>query len=71
MDDRKVKAARYAGFAVNANLKELYPGGSLTAGIQAVSLFAAGNAIGRIMWGALFDRLVIGHCFDPAGHSRR
>lgn len=46
-----------AGFAVNANLKELYAGPSLQAGITAVSLFALANALGRIIWGALFDRM--------------
>jgi OFA family oxalate/formate antiporter-like MFS transporter len=44
-----------AGFAVNANLKELVPAGAL--GLLSVSLFAAANALGRILWGALFDRL--------------
>jgi OFA family oxalate/formate antiporter-like MFS transporter len=48
-----------AGFAVNANLKELYQGGENAAqiGIAAVSLFAVANAAGRILWGALFDRI--------------
>ena len=47
-----------AGFAVNANLKELYQGvGNATLGITAVSLFAIANAAGRILWGALFDRI--------------
>ncbi len=46
-----------AGFAVNANLKELYPGSSLGAGVRAVSFFALANAIGRITWGIIFDRL--------------
>jgi OFA family oxalate/formate antiporter-like MFS transporter len=48
-----------AGFAVNANLKELYQGvGNATQiGITAVSLFAVANAAGRILWGALFDRI--------------
>jgi OFA family oxalate/formate antiporter-like MFS transporter len=46
-----------AGFAVNANLKELFPGGAGTAGVAAVSLFALGNAAGRIGWGLAFDRM--------------
>lgn len=46
-----------AGFTVNANLKELYPGGSLEAGIAAVSCFAIANAAGRIGWGWIFDRI--------------
>lgn len=46
-----------AGFAVNANLKELYPAGSVAVGITAVSFFAMANAAGRILWGLLFDRL--------------
>ena len=46
-----------AGFAVNANLKELYGDGAGSTGVTAVSLFALANAAGRISWGALFDRL--------------
>jgi MFS transporter, OFA family, oxalate/formate antiporter len=46
-----------AGFAVNANLKELAPADALGVGLLSVSLFAAANALGRILWGALFDRL--------------
>jgi OFA family oxalate/formate antiporter-like MFS transporter len=46
-----------AGFAVNANLKELSPSLPLEKGIAAVTLFAGANAFGRIVWGALFDRI--------------
>ncbi len=48
-----------AGFTINANLKELYQGGgdSVQIGITAVSLFALANAVGRIVWGAIFDRV--------------
>lgn len=48
-----------AGFAVNANLKELYsgPGDILKIGITGVALFALANATGRILWGAIFDKL--------------
>jgi OFA family oxalate/formate antiporter-like MFS transporter len=48
-----------AGFAVNANLKELYQGNgnAVQIGIIAVSLFALANAAGRVIWGAVFDRL--------------
>lgn len=48
-----------AGFAVNANLKELFTGGNGAAqtGIMAVSLFALANGLGRICWGILFDRI--------------
>jgi OFA family oxalate/formate antiporter-like MFS transporter len=46
-----------AGFAVNANLKELAPADAVEVGVLSVSLFAAANALGRILWGALFDRL--------------
>lgn len=48
-----------AGFAVNANLKELYMGNGNTVdiGITAVSLFALANAAGRVLWGAMFDRI--------------
>ena len=47
-----------AGFTVNANIKELFPGSSTATGVAAVSLFALANALGRVTWGALFDRLV-------------
>lgn len=46
-----------AGFAVNANLKDLLPGGGLGAGVTAVGVFALANAAGRMAWGWLFDRL--------------
>jgi OFA family oxalate/formate antiporter-like MFS transporter len=46
-----------AGFAVNANLRDLFPGSGVRAGILAVSLFAVANALGRILWGGLFDRV--------------
>ncbi len=46
-----------AGFAVNANLKELYTGTGVHVGVLAVSLFALANALGRVCWGALFDRI--------------
>lgn len=46
-----------AGFTVNANLKQLSPGATARAGVLAVSLFALANAAGRIVWGAIFDRV--------------
>ena len=46
-----------AGFAVNANLKQLYPGKAAQAGVTAVALFALANALGRILWGLIFDRI--------------
>ncbi len=48
-----------AGFAVNANLKELFLGteNAVQIGIAAVSLFALANAAGRIIWGTIFDRV--------------
>jgi len=46
-----------AGFAVNANLKELHAGATVQTGILAVSLFAVANALGRISWGVIFDRV--------------
>ncbi len=48
-----------AGFAVNANLKELYrgPEQAVEIGITAVSLFALANAAGRVVWGLIFDRV--------------
>ena len=45
-----------AGFAVNANLKQIIPSIDLKAGASAVSIFALCNAAGRIVWGMLFDR---------------
>jgi OFA family oxalate/formate antiporter-like MFS transporter len=48
-----------AGFAVNANLKEIFrgPGNAASIGITAVSLFALCNAAGRVIWGTVFDRI--------------
>lgn len=46
-----------AGFAVNANLKELYAEATIRAGATAVSLFAIANALGRISWGFIFDKI--------------
>lgn len=46
-----------AGFTVNANLKELFPQGAVSAGVTAVALFALANALGRVAWGALADRI--------------
>ena len=45
-----------AGFAVNANIKELYDAADVQTGIQAVAVFALANAAGRIVWGWVFDR---------------
>ncbi len=45
-----------AGFAVNANLKELYVAADVQAGVRAVAAFALANAAGRIAWGWIFDR---------------
>jgi OFA family oxalate/formate antiporter-like MFS transporter len=46
-----------AGLAVNANLRDLGSGSGARAGVLAVSLFAVANAAGRVLWGALFDRV--------------
>lgn len=46
-----------AGFAVNANIKELFHSATILAGVSAVSIFAIANAAGRVIWGSLFDRL--------------
>ena len=46
-----------AGFTVNANLKELYAGASLQAGLRAVAMFAMANAAGRVLWGLVCDRI--------------
>jgi OFA family oxalate/formate antiporter-like MFS transporter len=45
-----------AGFAVNANMKELYGDAGIRTGVRAVAAFALANAAGRITWGWLFDR---------------
>jgi len=45
-----------AGFAVNANLKELYSAADVQTGVRAVAAFALANAAGRIVWGWVFDR---------------
>jgi OFA family oxalate/formate antiporter-like MFS transporter len=45
-----------AGFAVNANLKQLYSGNNIEEGVAAVSVFAVANALGRVAWGLIFDR---------------
>jgi OFA family oxalate/formate antiporter-like MFS transporter len=45
-----------AGFAVNANIRELHSGGEVGSGVTAVALFAVANALGRILWGLAFDR---------------
>jgi len=50
-------AALAAGFAVNANLKQLYAGNTIEEGVAAVSVFAVANALGRIAWGMVFDRV--------------
>lgn len=51
-----------AGFAVNANLKEMFQGtgNAASIGITAVSLFALANAAGRVIWGTVFDRIQAG-----------
>ncbi|MDZ7580533.1 MAG: MFS transporter [Deltaproteobacteria bacterium] len=46
-----------AGFTVNANLKELSSGQTVQTGITAVALFAVANAVGRLSWGLIFDRV--------------
>lgn len=45
-----------SGFSINANMKELFPAGGTVTGILGVSFFAIANAVGRIVWGAFFDR---------------
>lgn len=45
-----------AGFAVNANLKDMSPRAGQQVGITAVSMFALANALGRLAWGTIFDR---------------
>lgn len=45
-----------AGFAISANIKEFYASATLMTGVRAVSFFALANALGRIVWGSIFDR---------------
>jgi OFA family oxalate/formate antiporter-like MFS transporter len=45
-----------AGFAINANMKELYGDAAVRTGVRAVAAFALANAAGRIAWGWMFDR---------------
>lgn len=47
-----------AGFTVNSNLKQLLTSGSsASSGLAAIGWFAAANALGRIGWGLIFDRV--------------
>jgi OFA family oxalate/formate antiporter-like MFS transporter len=46
-----------AGFAVNANLRDLSVHGASQAGLIAVGVFAVANATGRPLWGFVFDRM--------------
>lgn len=47
-----------AGFTVSANMKELFREKSFAMiGVWAVSLFAIANALGRITYGMLFDKI--------------
>lgn len=46
-----------AGFAINANLKEIFGGeNAVQVGITAVAIFAIANGLGRVLWGAFYDR---------------
>ena len=53
-----------AGFAINANIKELYSSATLLTGVSAVSFFAIANAAGRVIWGTVFDRLTSATCIQ-------
>lgn len=46
-----------AGFIINTNLMKLYQGPNLGIALAAVSIFAIANAVGRITWGFIFDRI--------------
>jgi len=46
-----------AGFTVNTNMTKLYQGSNVQVGVTAVALFAIMNALGRVTWGFLFDRM--------------
>ncbi len=45
-----------AGFAINANIKELFTGANTGTGVTAVAFFTIANAVGRVTWGSFFDR---------------
>jgi len=49
-------AGLFGGFAIIANLKQIYIYATPLMGATAVSLFAIFNAVGRITWGGIFDR---------------
>lgn len=46
-----------AGFAVNANLRDLSQHGTSGVGLIAVGVFAVANAAGRPLWGFVADRI--------------
>jgi OFA family oxalate/formate antiporter-like MFS transporter len=52
-------AGTFAGLLIIGNLTEIAVGNSLAlrVAVQGVAAFAVGNAIGRITWGYLFDRI--------------
>ena len=52
-------AGTFAGLLVSAHLKPfmLHQGASESLAVLAISLFAIGNAIGRLAWGVIHDRL--------------
>ena len=49
-------AGLFGGFAIIANLKQIYAHATPLMGATAVSFFAVFNALGRIIWGGIFDR---------------
>jgi OFA family oxalate/formate antiporter-like MFS transporter len=52
-------AGTFAGLLINGNLIPLVAEGGIESprSLVAISLFAVGNAVGRIAWGQFFDRL--------------
>ena len=49
-------AGLFGGFAIIANLKHIFAHATPLMGATAVSFFAVFNALGRIIWGGIFDR---------------
>jgi OFA family oxalate/formate antiporter-like MFS transporter len=49
-------AGLFGGFAIIANLKQIFAHATPLMGATAVSFFAVFNALGRIIWGGIFDR---------------
>lgn len=49
-------AGLFGGFAIISNLKQVYKEATPFMGAAALSLFAIFNALGRIIWGGIYDK---------------